>query len=232
MERKYIASRLWTCLTSAFLEQVACRYHYEKKDMEQLRRVASDMAGCLKGQESAYLVLPGRMDRGEAPGDLGPERRQPWKRDEGKKIAGVVMTLGAGIDMLQERYQQTGRMLESYMVGNISGELLMQGYGQLEEWIRAWTGYGVAAYHFPGEEEAYPLEWIPELLTLACQNRVRCNAGFCLEPKMSVAFFAELTEEAAGTGAGICDTCSRRDTCVRQQAADGSGSCVQEGPSD
>ena len=32
MERRYIESRLWTCLTSAFLEQVRSRYHFEEKD--------------------------------------------------------------------------------------------------------------------------------------------------------------------------------------------------------
>lgn len=228
MERMYIASRLWTRLTSGFLEQVACRYHYEKKDMEQLRRVASDMAGCLKGQESTYLVFPERTDRGQELEDLMPESSQPWKTDEGKKIAGVVMTLGARIDRLQERYQQTDRMLESYMVENIGGELLMQGYGQMEEWIWDWTGCRVAAYHFPGEEEDYPLELMPELLTQACRNRVRCNAGFCLEPKMSVAFFVELTEQGTGACASICDTCSRRDTCVRQQVPEEGDSCVQQ----
>lgn len=202
MERMYIESRLWTCLTSAFLEDVRERYHYEEKDMEQLRCVASDMVSCLKGQERTYLVPL--------------EQKREEKSDAGKKTAAVIMTLGANIDMLQERYQRTNRMLESYMVESIGGELLMQGYRQLEEWIKDRMGYHVAAYHFPGSEAEYPLELMPELLAEAEQDKVTCNAGFCLKPKKSVVFLVELTAEGTGNCAGICDTCSRRDGCVRQ----------------
>lgn len=217
MERMYIASRLWTCLTSAFLDRVASRYHYEKKDMEQLRRVASDMAGCLKGQESTYIVFPETAEQGRRPETA--DRRRFREPDAGKRTAAVVMTLGARIDLLQERYQQTDRMLESYMVENIGGELLMQGYERLEEWLKARTGCRVAAYHFLGSEEDYPLEMMPELLALACKNKVSCNEGYCLTPKKSVAFFVELTEEASEKCASICDSCSRRDSCVQRECS-------------
>ena len=50
--------------------------------------------------------------------------------------ATAVVTLGSDVDLLQERYQNTGRMLESYMLESIGGELLMLGYGMLEAWIR------------------------------------------------------------------------------------------------
>lgn len=203
MERMYIESRLWTCLTSDFLEGVRERYHYEKKDMEQLGRVASDMVSCLKGQERTYFVpIDGTGQEKKGAGNT--------------RAAAVIMTLGANIDLLQERYQRTNRMLESYMVESIGGELLMQGYGQLEEWIESRTGYHVAAYHFPGSEAEYPLEIIPELLSQAGQDRVTCNAGFCLKPKKSVVFLVELAAERTETCAGICGTCSRRGDCVRQ----------------
>lgn len=201
VERMYIESRLWTCLTSEFLEDIRSQYHYEEKDMEQLRSVASDMVSCLKGQERTYLVT---LERKE-------------KKGEGNaKKAVVIMTLGANIDILQERYQRTNRMLESYMVESIGGELLMQGYRQLEKWIENRMGYYVAAYHFPGSEAEYPLEIMPELLSLAGQDKVNCNAGFCLQPKKSVVFLVELAAERRETCAGICDACSRREGCVRQ----------------
>ena len=76
--------------------------------------------------------------------------------------ATAVVTLGSDVDLLQERYQNTGRMLESYMLESIGGELLMLGYGMLEAWIRENTGYQVAAYHFFGDDEAHPLSAMPE----------------------------------------------------------------------
>lgn len=200
----YIESRLWCCLTSEFLENVKSRYHYEEKDTEQLKRVASDMVSCLKGQESTYLVFPG-------------EKCEPkGKKEHAVGFATVVMTLGDKIDLLQERYQKTDRMLESYMVESIGGELLMQGYGQLETWIASRTGYHVAAYHFPGSEDAYPLSMMPELLETAGQNKVVCNDGFCLRPKKSVVFLAELTRDEETGCASICDGCSRKNFCVRR----------------
>ena len=62
MERRYIESRLWTCLTSAFLEQVRSRYHFEEKDKALLKGVASDLAGCLKWKEAAYLMFEDGTD--------------------------------------------------------------------------------------------------------------------------------------------------------------------------
>ena len=123
MERRYIESRLWTCLTSAFLEQVRSRYHFEEKDKALLKGVASDLAGCLKWKEAAYLMFEDGTDT--------------------VRRATAVVTLGSDVDLLQERYQNTGRMLESYMLESIGGELLMLGYGMLEAWIRENTGYQV-----------------------------------------------------------------------------------------
>ena len=143
MERRYIESRLWTCLTSAFLEQVRSRYHFEEKDKALLKGVASDLAGCLKWKEAAYLMFEDGTDT--------------------VRRATAVVTLGSDVDLLQERYQNTGRMLESYMLESIGGELLMLGYGMLEAWIRENTGYQVAAYHFFGDDEAHPLSAMPEI---------------------------------------------------------------------
>ena len=187
MERRYIESRLWTCLTSAFLEQVRSRYHFEEKDKALLKGVASDLAGCLKWKEAAYLMFEDRMDM--------------------VRRATAVVTLGSDVDLLQERYQNTGRMLESYMLESIGGELLMLGYGMLVAWIRENTGYQLSA--------------MPEILARAKQHKVVCTAGYCLKPKKSVVFEMELAPaEACGEtahGGRICAHCSRRDTCPNRR---------------
>ena len=181
MERRYIESRLWTCLTSAFLEQVRSRYHFEEKDKALLKGVASDLAGCLKWKEAAYLMFEDGTDTV-------------------RRVTAVV-TLGSDVDLLQERYQNTGRMLESYMLES--------------------TGYQVAAYHFFGDDEAHPLSAMPEILARAKQHKVVCTAGYCLKPKKSVVFEMELAPaEACGEtahGGRICAHCSRRDTCPNRR---------------
>lgn len=189
--RQYLKSRLWTQLTSEFLGQIQVRYHYEERDRAQLKLVAADMANCMKWQESTYLV---------------------WQEDVPGQVI-VVMTLGVGIDLLQERYAKSGRMMESYMVESIAGELLMLGYAQLEQFIREKTGCYVSAYHFLGSEEAYPLEAMRGILEMTGQNKVVCNEAGCLTPKKSVVFLAELTNQENSSCGRLCDTCAARDDC-------------------
>lgn len=188
IKRMYIESRLWTSLTGEFLERVKSRYHYQEKDMPLLYSVAADMAGCMRWQESVYLVFEGGS-------------------------ATVIMTLGIGVDLLQERYQSTGRMLESYMVESIGGELLMQGYTELAGWVRERTGLYVTAQHFFGEHEEYPLSRLPHVLARAGQTKVSCNDGCCLTPKKSVVYQIELSEDGGRECTVPCTACSRRETC-------------------
>lgn len=216
MERRYIESRLWTCLTSEFLEQVRSRYHFEEKDKALLKGVASDLAGCLKWKEAAYLMFADNTDIADTADTVDTADTADTVRR-----ATAVVTLGSDVDLLQERYQNTGRMLESYMLESIGGELLMLGYGMLEAWIRENTGYQVMAYHFYGDDEAHPLSAMPEILARAKQHKVVCTAGYCLKPKKSVVFEMELAlaEACGGTAHSgrICAHCSRRDTCPNRR---------------
>lgn len=211
-KRIYIESRLWTLLTSEFLENVKNRYHYEEKDMPLLRSVAADMAGCMRRQESVYLVYEDER------GAQGNSVMRGDERDDGEeqhKTATVIMTLGVGVDLLQERYQGTGRMLESYMVESIGGELLMQGYKVLSGWVQEHSRYYVTAQHFFGEDVRYPLAQMPGALARAGQTRVSCNDVFCLKPKKSVVYEIELSENQDRKGGCIepCAVCSRREVC-------------------
>lgn len=81
MERRFIESRLWTCLTSEFLEQVRSRYHFEEKDKALLKGVASDLVGCLKWKEAAYLMFEDGTDT--------------------VRRATAVVTLGSDVDLLR-----------------------------------------------------------------------------------------------------------------------------------
>ena len=190
MERLYIESRLSDCLTSEFLEDVQSQNHYGEADAEILTHVAADMIICLKRQECTYLVF----------------------REPDEPVV-VCMTLGGSVDVLQERYQREGRMLESYMVEHIGSALLARGYKELSGWICERTGRHVAAYHFFGGEEGYPLEEMADALALIGACRVSCTETFCLKPKQSAVFLAELSERRAETNIGICERCNRHQEC-------------------
>lgn len=201
--------RLWTCLTSEFLEHVKIRYHYEAKDMQLLKSVAADMAGCMRWQEGTYLLFAHDLQCEK----VGEKGKTDAGREERAHSATVVMTLGIGVDLLQERYQNTGRMIESYMVESIGGELLMQGYARIARWIKEQTGYHVTAYHFFGEDEKYPLWQMKEILADAGQTKVTCNEAFCLSPRKSVVFGLELSKDGDEACEEICTTCGRRAEC-------------------
>lgn len=194
----FIESRLSDCLTSEFLEAVRVAHHYGAADAELLSRVAADMAICLKRQECIYLVF----------------------REPDEPVV-VCMTLGGSVDVLQERYQRKGRMLESYMVEHIGGALLAHGYQELAGWLCGRTGRYVAAYHFFGGEEGYPLEDMAEALALAGPCRINCTEAFCLKPRQSAVFLAELSEKPPTANIGICERCNRYPECVGSGDSDG-----------
>ena len=91
---------------------------------------------------------------------------------------------------------------------NTAGELLMQGYAAYNRYIAEHADWHVAGYHFPGGEEGFPLEMLPRLLE-GYGPRVTCNEAFCILPKKSVAFVAELTQDEKVRCAGICAGCSQ-----------------------
>ncbi len=94
------------------------------------------------------------------------------------------------------------------MLEALAGELLMESYAAYNRYVAETTDWHVARYHFPGSEEAYPLEMLPELLA-GLTKRVTCNAAFCLIPKKSVVFVAELTQDESVQCEGICMGCHK-----------------------
>lgn len=179
----------------AFLERVRVKFHYEETRLEELRAVAEEM----------YPLLC---------------REAFWERKqaEGQAVERVVMSLGPGVDALQERYSGQGHLSQSYMLEVLAGELLMQGYGAYNRYVAETTDRHVARYHFPGGEEAYPLEMLPDLLK-GFHGQVTCNEAFCMIPKKSVVFLSELTQDEKVRCEGICEGCNNAHCANR--GADG-----------
>jgi len=182
-------------LTPAFLEGVCGKFHYEEAQSAELRAVAEKMLPLMR--EEAFW---------ESKRALAGESRQAENPDAVYEY--VVMSLGKGIDCLQEKYGEKLLLSESYMIEALASELLIRGYDAYNCYIRKNTKWHVARYHFLGSEEAFPLEMLPGLLR-ELTKKVSCNSAFCMVPKKSVAFVSELTQDESVYCRGICVGCNR-----------------------
>lgn len=179
-------------ITHTFLQQVLEKYHYTSQDMELLGRVASDMRSCIKDQERFAVVL-------------------------GDSWADVVVTLGEGLDFLQEKYTRQEELMKQWMLESISAELLMQEYPEINRIIESQTGLHVAGLHFWGSEEEYPLEKTPQILQQFSTIRVKTTQDYCLLPSKSVLYRCELSK-AAKTDlrcSNVCRNCPQQGDCYR-----------------
>ena len=140
----------------------------------------------------------------------------------------VGITLGKGIDDLQENYLQDGLLTESYMIEVLSSELLLKSYQAYTKWVADHRELHVARLYFLGSvagesgssekklNDRLQLENLPVLLW-ELQMPVTCNEAYCMIPKKSVVFYAELTKDAFTKCAGICLGCGRRDCPNRME---------------
>lgn len=180
-------------LTSVFLEGVRRKFHYGEIQKAEFQAVAEEMLPLMRGE--AF------WERKEFSVQNTYGTEMPDRAEEK-----VVMSLGNGVDDLQESYSKKGMLSQSYMLEALASELLMRGYHAYNRYISENTDWHVARYHFPGSEESFPLEMLPQLLKGFAQ-RITCNAAFCLLPKKSVIFVSELTKNEKIHCRGICIGC-------------------------
>lgn len=190
-------------VSSAFLEKVRIKFHFAEEQTAAIGKVAKEMLPVLR--KEAFWVSAAYKWK-ECP-HLAGNTETVYETTYEK----VAMSLGNGVDLLQESYSQTGLLLQSYIVETLSGELLMRGYDAYNRYIAAHTDRHVARYHFPGSEDSFPLEMLPELLKNLTQE-ITCNAAYCMIPKKSVVFISELTQDETVHCQGICAGCGNM-TC-------------------
>ena len=191
------------CSYEQFLHSVMEKYHYDPEEYPNLKRLAGEMIPCLETEA-------GWQDR---------ENKETFPgRDQSFLAVGI--TLGKGIDALQEKDLQNGFLTESYMIEVLSSELLLKSYRAYTEWVAVHRNLHVARLHFLGGEISETSEpQIGSLLRLSnlpmllqeLALPVTCNAAYCMIPKKSVVFYAELTKDPFTKCAGICLGCGRRD---------------------
>ena len=187
------------CRDEQFLHSVMKKYHYDPEEYPTLKQLAEQMMPCLETEA-------GWQDRNV---------EETFPKGEWSFLA-VGITLGKGIDALQENYLQDGLLTESYMIEVLSSELLLKSYQAYTKWVAGHRDLHVARLHFLGAEGAPGLENLPALLR-ELQLPVTCNEAYCMIPKKSVVFYAELTKDAFTKCAGICLGCGRRDCPNRME---------------
>lgn len=174
-----------------FLREVCRKYHYQDTDYQSLLETAECMLPFMRKQACWNHRLFELSDGQDTSAGRYTE---------------AAITLGEGLDRLQEEYAGKGALSECYMVEALASELLLEAYAAYNRQVAAEMPFHVARYHFPGSEQAYPLSMLPELL-MRLEMPVSCNEVFCMIPKKSVAFVAELTTEEAVKCPGICVGC-------------------------
>lgn len=190
-------------LKADFLEMVHKKFHYGEEQLETLTAVAGEMLPVMR--KEAFWVRGAEHNYG----------------GEDAVCEEVVMSLGKGLDELQEDYSRKGMLLESYMLETLASELLLRGYSAYNRHVRMEGKWHVARYHFWGSEEGFPLEKLSEILE-ALSPQIVCNEAFYMQPKKSVAFIAELTQDAKKVCEGICIGCGSVD-CPNRVKEDAMG---------
>lgn len=174
-----------------FMKKVCEKYHYEEIHLRELQAVAGEMLPLMR-REAFWEVCTPWIWNGEEKTDTVYE--------------GVAMTLGTALDCLQENYHNEGMLSKSYMLETLASELLLHGYSAYNRHVRDVSGWHVARYYFPGSEKSLPLEMLPNILS-RFSVQVSCNEAFCMLPKKSVVFLAELTQDEKVQCEGICVGC-------------------------
>lgn len=185
-------------LNPDFLNQIYEKFHYGEGQLETLMTVAEKMLPLIR--KEAFW-----------------ERGEIYEAGEGSAYENVVMSLGIGLDQLQEEYNEKGLLLESYMLETLASQLLMQGYGAYNHYVAAHSKWHVARYYFPGSEEQFPLKLLPGMLK-KLTGQISCNKAFFMQPRKSVAFVAELTQDEKVRCQSICIGCDRMDCPNREEA--------------
>lgn len=172
--------------------EILSRYHFEKRDEERIRGLADRLL--LEAEPLLYYA--------------------PCSLKEQERLA-VLVTLGAGVDALQDACMEKERLTESYMVECIAMELLGNAYEQSAERIYDHYGLWIGRFEFLGS--AAPIEETEALFRLLEPREISYNQAYMFTPKKTVAFYTTLTKKRQTSYCNQCDAC-RNTKCAHRKS--------------
>ena len=180
-------------LKSEDLRHIIERFHFRKEDFTILQALNKAIASLL--QIKAYYI---------------------WQKKDEKisynEYAVVFLTLGEGIDRLQEKYLAKKCLSEAYMVECIALEILSKAYKEFIKVVQHRTGKWVEKLDFLGD--TYPITLLPELYQKFWEMDISYNEKMVLSPKKSVVFLLPVSDVPKEADAcDICENCSN-STCL------------------
>jgi len=195
MEHRVKSRLLSVSLTTEEICQLAERYHFDERELPHIK-VLYEAARSISDIQVHYRLWP--------------------ELKKGKRAAVCVVTLGAGVDAMQEIYTEASELSDVYILECISAGLLEKAYKEIEQLLFEETGLYVSKYEFPGSD--MPVEEVREILAEfsmeAEEMTVSCNEACMMEPKKSVVYIVGLEEEKRQTC--ICENCTNVNCAHRR----------------
>lgn len=183
------------------------QYHFWEHDLKQLRQI-----GSLVEEAAEPVLYYGLFTR----------REEEYAAGDGISTVdrmAVIVTLGEGVDELQNQYTQQERLTESYMTECVGMELLRTAYEQAAERIHAYTGRWMSDFEFIGDR--IPFTYMEEMFKLLKPQEVNYNQAYMLTPKKTVVFLTDLCAERKDSYCHICDACSCLTCPDRKEICEG-----------
>lgn len=172
-------------------KQILSHYHFHSTDEAEIRFLTKRLL-----QDASPAVYFGR--------------RMP---EEESRLA-VLVTLGAGVDELQEAHTVRGELMESYMIECIAMELLKNAYEQTADIIYRHCGFWMGGFDFLGD--TVPIERMEEVFAILNPAEITYNQAYMLTPKKTVAFYTTLTDSRKKAYCNVCSACSHTK-CVHRR---------------
>ncbi len=153
--------------------EIGRRYHFQTSDLTMLENLYAVMCPLLDVQ-AWYLVDP------------------QLPNIEFSHYVAAYMTLGEGVDALQDVYLNRNHVSEAYMIECIALELLSRSYEAFAKEVQLQTGMYAVRIHFLGDR--YPFSLIDEINGQMPDTGVSFNAEYSMTPQKSVALLLELQD--------------------------------------
>jgi hypothetical protein len=127
-----------------------------------------------------------------------------------------LVTLGNGIDELQQEYTKQQNLTESYMLDCLGLELLSKSYQEVVKEVQRMTDKWVTSIDFLGD--TYPLSLLPKFFEILHPEDISYNRDFMLTPLKSVSFLLPLSDTK--TEHDVCNLCTHcgNEQCILRHA--------------